>query len=603
MSSNYNIVTNFFLISLIIFSAAIANLSSNLIQLAYSQGHEEQDGDITVDDDGEDSSKSDDDEEQDGDITVDDDGEDSSKSDDDEEQDGDITVDDDGEDSSKSDDVENDINQIFGIDNKDIDEQQDDKYFSIGHEEQDGDITVDDDGEDSSKSDDEENDINQLFSLDSNSAGDASLDIIGNSAADDENNKQMEDETKKEKKCPEGKVCILGPTLTDDPPTLTDDPPTLTDDPPTLTDDPPILTDDPPTLTDDPPTLTDDPPTLTDDPPTLTDDPPKKNKLQCPEGKVCIVPPPPPIPPPKTDCSDNGADNKTESECNSKNIKKSDKSVHKKDTRTVTHESLFSDNDSCKGQSFADYHVTNLKVNNDIVSSNNIKINLEESSIFGERIKGTLTIKKFSSDTGKPFPNTLFKITPYPFYSDFDQDFLIVCDNEVPFDSNPNIGTISLLGVKFTNYVIQEIPPINSKSTYDKFILHQAEISIHDRLPDPVINFIESKFRNIPMHEDKFQIIPNQYIIILRPNINQDPQSIANEFAKRGAEILYIYDTTLKGVAINVHDQTLLQQIKNDSRVSFVEQDKMGHITSIDMDINDNLETVPTGMDRIDADT
>ena len=199
----------------------------------------------------------------------------------------------------------------------------------------------------------------------------------------------------------------------------------------------------------------------------------------------------------------------------------------------------------------------------------------------------------------------MFRITPYPYHSNFDHDFLIVCDNEDKIDSNSNVGIISLPGVKFSNYVIQELYPnySSTNNSSNKFIIHQAEISIHERLPDPVINFVESDFDNISIpEEDKFPIIPNQYVIILRQNIKQDPQSVADEFAEKGANILYIYDTTLKGFAINVQDQTILQQIQNDSRVSFVEQDKMGHIASIDTNMNNKLETVPTGVDRIDAD-
>jgi subtilisin family serine protease len=214
----------------------------------------------------------------------------------------------------------------------------------------------------------------------------------------------------------------------------------------------------------------------------------------------------------------------------------------------------------------------------------------------GEREGATLTLKKVSEDTDKPIPGAVFTIAPNPYTLD---DSLVIEDNDGnKLDCNPNDGAVQLRNIQPASYTIQEIRPS------DGFVIHQAEMPVYENLPNPVINFVERDF-NAQGAEKMLRLIPNQYIIVLKEDIKEDLNSIADQFTEKGVRVLHVYDDVFKGLAINVKNQELFREIQNDSRVGFIEQDKMGRIASINGNYGtdkNKLQSIPTGINRIDAD-
>ncbi|MFZ0697394.1 MAG: S8 family serine peptidase [Nitrososphaeraceae archaeon] len=236
-------------------------------------------------------------------------------------------------------------------------------------------------------------------------------------------------------------------------------------------------------------------------------------------------------------------------------------------------------------------------------------VTLQDEEEDGDEV-GTLTIKKVFANTGKLIPDGVFRIIPNPYTLD---DSLIIHDNDngSVIDCSPRKGVIILADVHFSTYNIQEVRERSSSPTVtslDYIVLHEADMYIHENLVNPVINFVESNFNNIISEADNIKqlTIPNQYIVALNDRIEgQDLESIANEFKNKGAKLLHTFDSMFKGFAVNLEEnKELLGEIKNDSRVAFIEQDKMGHVASVESEtaLNKKLETMPRGIDRIDAD-
>lgn len=224
---------------------------------------------------------------------------------------------------------------------------------------------------------------------------------------------------------------------------------------------------------------------------------------------------------------------------------------------------------------------------------------------------GTLIVKRISADTGQVIPGGLFRITPNPYGSDSS---LIISDKESTekFDcSAVGDGMIVLEDVPFSPYNIQEIRHQPDFSSSDFFVVHESDIYVHENLASPVINFVERDFsftKAIATDNNRLKIIPDQYIISLNENA-KDAEFVAQEFVDKGAEVLHIYEgsTEFRGFAIKLNkNRELLNEIANDSRINNIEQDKMGQLASVaSNDIkytNKEYETIPKGIDRIDAD-
>jgi len=84
--------------------------------------------------------------------------------------------------------------------------------------------------------------------------------------------------------------------------------------------------------------------------------------------------------------------------------------------------------------------------------------------------------------------------------------------------------------------------------------------------------------------------IPNQYIIVLKDGVSAN--QVASEHEKKGAQVLHVYEKAINGFAAVVPNQ-LLDAIKKDSRIAYVEQDQI---------VQAFAQTLPTGINRVDAD-
>jgi subtilisin family serine protease len=154
-----------------------------------------------------------------------------------------------------------------------------------------------------------------------------------------------------------------------------------------------------------------------------------------------------------------------------------------------------------------------------------------------------------------------------------------VVDNDKN-DCNPAKGIVSLNGVKFAPYVIDEL------HLPEASILHEASITLYSNLPAATVNIVDNKDLGSQLAYNK---IPLQYIVSLKNNITSDPQSIANKFIGEGAQILHVYRYALKGFAVRVPSNLVLNNILSDPRVDKVEQDQIGRIASAQWQ-----HTVPT---------
>ena len=75
----------------------------------------------------------------------------------------------------------------------------------------------------------------------------------------------------------------------------------------------------------------------------------------------------------------------------------------------------------------------------------------------------------------------------------------------------------------------------------------------------------------------KNDTVPNEYIIVLKDNTTDTPASIAKEIQTKDTRVLHIYEHAIKGFAIKVENQTELDNLKNDSRVAYIEEAKIAH--------------------------
>lgn len=97
------------------------------------------------------------------------------------------------------------------------------------------------------------------------------------------------------------------------------------------------------------------------------------------------------------------------------------------------------------------------------------------------------------------------------------------------------------------------------------------------------LSISDSSFNNqnlIEKNSKKDQIIPNQFIIYLeganKEETNSlDPREFYNsELKDTGAELLHVYDNVMKGFAIKVTDEKVLDDLKTNPFVKYIGQDK-----------------------------
>ena len=88
--------------------------------------------------------------------------------------------------------------------------------------------------------------------------------------------------------------------------------------------------------------------------------------------------------------------------------------------------------------------------------------------------------------------------------------------------------------------------------------------------------------------------IPNTYIVVFNEGAVDDPAAKANEHAQaNGLELKHVYRHAIKGYAAVFPNQQSLQRVENDQRVAYVEQDQ---------EVKATAQTLPWGIDRVDAD-
>ena len=156
-----------------------------------------------------------------------------------------------------------------------------------------------------------------------------------------------------------------------------------------------------------------------------------------------------------------------------------------------------------------------------------------------------------------------------------------------------NIATVRLT----INTSMSKEPSSSSSSS--------SPTSISPKSPDrsnneSTIDTTRSIISEITSQKEKPEFIPNQYIAILKQNSSIDAQSLAQEKEKEGAEILDTYNNAIKGFVFRIPNDTAIQgnvnvlnTLQQDNRIQSIEQDQKVHIFS---------QTLPTGVDRIDAD-
>ena len=78
---------------------------------------------------------------------------------------------------------------------------------------------------------------------------------------------------------------------------------------------------------------------------------------------------------------------------------------------------------------------------------------------------------------------------------------------------------------------------------------------------------------------DPNPIIPNQYIVVLKGNIPDQPDNVANSYAyqqpRYHMHLRDVYVSTIKGFTADIPDQNTFNSILKDPRVAFIEQDRI----------------------------
>ena len=113
-------------------------------------------------------------------------------------------------------------------------------------------------------------------------------------------------------------------------------------------------------------------------------------------------------------------------------------------------------------------------------------------------------------------------------------------------------------------------------------------------------------YQNLDNHYlENNNIIPSQFIVYLQEDNKKENNSINplefynSELKNTGTELLYVYDYVVKGFAIKISDNKVLEQLKNNPLVTYVGQDRR-----ISTFINSNIENqiIPQSVDRVDGD-
>ena len=108
--------------------------------------------------------------------------------------------------------------------------------------------------------------------------------------------------------------------------------------------------------------------------------------------------------------------------------------------------------------------------------------------------------------------------------------------------------------------------------------------------------------------------IPNQYIVVLKGNIPDQPDNVANSYAyqqpRYHMHLRDVYVSTIKGFTADIPDQNTFNSILKDPRVAFIEQDRIVKASLFDqkqspvafipaMGQQKSSQVIPTGVSRV----
>ena len=102
------------------------------------------------------------------------------------------------------------------------------------------------------------------------------------------------------------------------------------------------------------------------------------------------------------------------------------------------------------------------------------------------------------------------------------------------------------------------------------------------------------KLRQVPGEK-----VPNQYIVVLKDTTtapsapSASVRASADEARNQGGLVRHVYEHALKGFAIIIPNDRVLNAILNNPRVDYVQPD---------LKLKAFIQTIPTGIDRTDAD-
>ena len=113
-------------------------------------------------------------------------------------------------------------------------------------------------------------------------------------------------------------------------------------------------------------------------------------------------------------------------------------------------------------------------------------------------------------------------------------------------------------------------------------------------------------YQNLDNHKlESSNIIHNQFIVYLRDNKEEsnpiDPIEFYNsELKDTGTELLYVYSHVVKGFAIKITNEKVLEQLKNNPLVEYIGQDKTIS-TFINTKQTNSQQIIPMSVDRVDG--
>ena len=93
-------------------------------------------------------------------------------------------------------------------------------------------------------------------------------------------------------------------------------------------------------------------------------------------------------------------------------------------------------------------------------------------------------------------------------------------------------------------------------------------------------NLSNSSSQNIDNHQSENNNVPNQFIVYLQGNNREENNSIDplefynSELKDSGTELLQIYNHVVKGFAIKVPNEKVLEELKSNPLVEYIGQDK-----------------------------